>query len=162
MKHFIILLLATFMLPVFLNAQSGDPELDYIKKTYSKEKKDIVDQYMELNVQDGGKFWPVYSAYESKREKLASERLKLIQQYVDYSEGITNAQADKIATAALTNSVNLDKLNLEYYTKMKAAVGGIRAAKFIQLETFLQTSWRSYVQDNIPLISELDKTHTNQ
>ena len=72
---------------------------------------------------------------------------------------ITAAQADKTATVALTNSVNLSKLNLDTYAReSKAAIGAVRAAKFMQLETYLQTAWRGWVQENIPVIGELDKT----
>jgi hypothetical protein len=155
-----LLLLSTFILlsSVVVNAQSADPELDYIKKTYSKEKKTIVDEYMGLDVQAGAKFWAIYGEYEAKREKLALERLKLIEQYVNITDNITEAQADKTAKAALSNMISLDKLNLDYYEKMKKAIGAVRAAKYMQLEVYLQTAWRSVIQDNVPLISELDKT----
>ena len=118
----------------------------------------IVEEYMGLDVQQSAKFWPVYGAYETKREKLAVERLKVIEDYVNKADAITAAQADKTANAALNNSINLSRLNLETYTKMKAAIGAIRAAKFMQLETYLQTAWRGWVQENIPVIGELDKT----
>jgi hypothetical protein len=158
MKILLILITALIFSPLFLLAQSSDPELDYIKKSYSKDKKTIVDEYMGLDAQQGTKFWPVYGEYESKREKLALERLKLIEDYIDGSDNISASQADKTASAVLANNINLGKLNLEYYGKLKTAVGAIKAAKFIQLETYLQTAWRMFVQDNIPLISELDKT----
>jgi hypothetical protein len=161
MKNFLILTVAVIFSPVFLRAQTADPELDYIKNAYSKEKKTIVDEYMGLNVQEGAKFWAIYADYESKREKLAMERVKLIQEYVGYTDNITAEQADKTANAALTNTLNLSKINLEYYGKMRKAIGAVRAAKFMQLETYLQSAWRSVVQDNIPLISELDKTQKN-
>ena len=156
MKHSLFFTALLVLPTLFLRAQSNDPELDYIKQTYSQDKKTIVAQYLELTVDQGAKFWPIYASYEKKREKLAVERLKLIQKYIDQSDTITSAQADKIATAALNNSINLDRLNLETYTKMKTAVGARKAAQFIQLESYLQTMWRSYVQENIPLIGELD------
>ena len=143
--------------PMLLRAQTADPELDYIKKAYSHDKKTIVDEYMGLNVEQGGKFWTLYSAYEAKREKLAVARIKLIDEYVNQADNITPALADKLVNATLTNTINLDKLNLEYYGKIKLAIGAVKAAKFIQLETYLQTAWRGFVQENIPLISDLDK-----
>ena len=161
MKHLLILAAVIMLSPLLLKAQSSDPELDYIKQAYSKEKKAIVEEFMGLDVQKAGKFWPVYAAYETKREKLAVERLKFIEDYVNKAENITAAQADKSANAALNNAVNLSKLNLEVYTKMKAAVGAVAAAKFMQLETYLQTAWRGFAQENIPLIGELDKTQTD-
>ena len=157
MKHF-RLFTAMLLLPVFfLQAQTNDPELDYIKQTYSQDKKTIVADYLALTVQQGGKFWPIYASYEKKREKLAVDRLKLIQKYIDQGDTMTSAQADKLATAALNNSISLDRLNLETYNKIKLAVGARKAAQFIQLESYLQNMWRSYIQENIPLIGELDK-----
>ena len=161
MKNFFILAVIVSLSPLFLNAQTADPELDYIKNAYSKEKKTIVAEYMDLDVKDGGKFWPVYAAYESRREKLALARVKLLDEYVEKAEGITAAQADKTAMAALANSVSLSNLNLEYYKKMKVAVGAVKAAKFMQLETYLQNAWRGFVQENVPLIKDLDNTQKN-
>ena len=159
----LVLIAALFMLsPMFLTAQAPDPELDYIKQAYSKEKKTIVEEFMGLDVKQAAKFWRVYAAYETKREKLAVDRLKAIENYVNNAENITAAQADKTANAALNNAINLSKLNLEVYTKMKAAVGAVTAAKFLQLETYLQTAWRGFAQENIPLIGELDKTQKDQ
>src|SRR5690349_11689700 len=162
MKKYLILTTLLVTSHVLVWAQTTDPELDYIKKVYSKEKKTIVDEYMELDVQQGAKFWSVYGNYEAKREKLAQERLKLMEDYVNSADGINAASADKIAKAALNNTVSLAKLNVEFYEKMKKAVGAINAAKFMQLETYLQTAWRAVVQENIPLIKELEKTEKDQ
>jgi hypothetical protein len=41
---------------------------------------------------------------------------------------------------------------------MKKKVGGLEAAKFIQLETYLQTAIRSELQEAIPLIGEIDRS----
>jgi hypothetical protein len=161
MKNWLLLTAVLLLSTLYLKAQTADPELDYIKKAYSKDKKAIVDEYMGLDVQKGGKFWPIYAEYESKREKLAQSRLKTIQEYVDHAENMSEATADKIAVAALNNSASLSKLNLDYYKKMKLAVGAVQAAKFIQLETYLQSVWRTYVQDNIPMIGQLDQTQKN-
>ena len=158
-KLFILSTLFMFSI-VFVKAQTEDPELEYIKKAYSKDKKTLVEQYMGLDVQDGGKFWPIYSEYEKKREKLATERLKLIEEYAAL-DSINDAQADKTANGALANTLDLDKLNKEYYGKLKKALGAVKAAKLLQLEIYLQTAWKGFVQNNIPLIGELDKTQKN-
>ena len=160
MKNFFRLTAILLLAPLLVKAQSADPELDFIKKAYSQDKKTIVEQYMELDVQQGAKFWPVYGAYESKREKLAVERLNVINEYIN-SDSISAGQANKLANKALSNSISLDKLSLEYYGKMKKAIGAVKAAKFIQLETYLQTAWKGFAQESIPLIGELDRTQKN-
>lgn len=160
MKYLYPFIAVLMLAPLFVKAQTADPELDHIKKVYSKDKKVIVDEYMALDVQQGAKFWPVYGAYESRREKLALERLNLINEYIN-SDSLSAGQTDKLASKVLANSISLDKLNLEYYKKMKKAVGAITATKYIQLETYLQSAWRGFMQENIPLIGELDKTQKN-
>ena len=144
MKKALLFTLAILFALTYAKAQATDPELDYIKKAYSKDKKTIVDEYMALDVQEGAKFWPVYGAYEASREKLAQERYGLINE------------------SALNNNINLEKLNLNTYGKVKKAIGPIKAAKYMQLETYLQTTWRVIIQDNIPLIGSLDKTQQKQ
>ena len=158
MKKLLVLTAMVLFSTTIIKAQTADPELDYIKKAYSREKKAIVEEYMQLDVQEGAKFWPVYAAYESGREKLAQERIKLIEEYANSGGNITSELADKLANGVLANNLALDKLNMEYYKKMKKATDAQKAAKFMQLETYLQTAWRSVIQENIPLIEELDKT----
>ena len=158
MRKLFILAAITMLAAVYVKAQTADPELEYIKKAYSKEKKMIVDEYMNLDVQEGAKFWPVYGAYESSREKLAVQRVKLIDEYLNNADKLTAEVADKLATQVLANNISLEKLNSDTYGKMKKAIGAIKAAKFLQMETYLQTTWKRFVQDNIPLIGELDKT----
>lgn len=161
MKKTVILFIGILCSVGFLKAQSSDPEMDYIKKTYSKDKKTLVDQYMNLNVQDSGKFWPVYADYEANREKLAAVRINLITQYVNKYDSLTSDQTDKIIRASFDNTISLDKLNSDYYDKMKKAVGAVNAGKYMQLEIYLQTMWKAVVQSNIPLIGAVDKTKQN-
>jgi hypothetical protein len=128
MKKLFILTASILFFAIYVKAQTGDPELDYIKKTYSKDKKTIVGEYMNLNMQDSAKFWPLYGAYEASRQQIATVRINLI------------------------------KLNLDYYGKIKNAIGSVNAAKYMQLEIYLQTMWKAIVQSNIPLIGQLNNT----
>jgi len=161
MKRLFILTITMMFTGMFVKAQSGDPELDYIKKTYSKDKKAIVDEYMNLNAQDAGKFWPLYAEYEGKRETLASARIDLINQYVNGYSTLTPELADKLVKSSFDNTISQDKLNANYYEKIKKAIGAINSAKYMQLEIYLQTMWKAVVQSNIPLVGAVDKSKQN-
>jgi hypothetical protein len=161
MRKTVILFIAIFCSFSILKAQSSDPEMDYIKKTYSKDKQTIVSEYMNLSMQDSAKFWPVYTGYEANRQKLASVRVDLINQYVNGYNNLTPDQTDMLVRSSFDNTIALDKLNADYYDKMKRAVGAVNAAKCMQLEIYLQTMWKAVVQSNIPLIGQLDKSKQN-
>jgi len=161
MKKLLMLTLMVIMTSMFVKAQSGDPELDYIKKTYAKDKKTIVSEYMNLGMQDSAKFWPLYAEYEGKREVLASARLDLINQYVNGYSTLTPDQIDKLVKSSFDNTISLDKLNSDYYDKIKKSIGAVNSGKYLQLEIYLQTMWKAVVQSNIPLIGAVDKSKQN-
>ena len=161
MKRLLILTATILFTAMYVKAESNDPELDYIKKTYSKDKKTIVGEYLNLNVQDSAKFWPLYSVYEASREKIAQARINLINSYVGGYNTLTPADIDKLVKSSFDINTSLDKLNLDNYDKMKKAIGVINAAKYMQLEIYLQTMWKAVVQSNIPLIGALDKSQHN-
>lgn len=71
---------------------------------------------------------------------------------------MTDAKADVIVKGTLKNNQAYDKLYSVYYEKAKKAVGALNAAKFIQLEIYLQTEIRSSIQNAIPFVGELDMT----
>jgi hypothetical protein len=158
MKKIIAFVAVAFFSSSIVNAQSGDPELDYIKKTYSKDKRTIVSEYMNLNLADSAKFWPLYGSYEVGRQQIASIRINLINQYVSGYDNLTPESTDKLVRASFDNNISLDKFNLDYYGKIKNAIGAVNAAKYMQLEIYLQTMWKAIVQSNIPLIGQLNNT----
>lgn len=161
MKRLLMLTITAISTTIFVKAQTGDPELDYIKKTYSKDKKAIVADYMGLTMTDSVNFWPLYAEYEGKRETLASARIDLINQYVNGYSTLTPATTDKLIKSSFDNTISLDKLNAEYYEKIKKAIGAVNSGKYMQLEIYLQTMWKAVVQSNIPLIGAVDKSKQN-
>ena len=50
------------------------------------------------------------------------------------------------------------KFQQSYFTKFSAVIGGLQAAKFIQLEDYIETCIRLSIQEEIPFIGELDKS----
>ena len=69
--------------------------------------------------------------------------------------------ADKLVKSSFDNTISLDKLNADYYDKIKKAVGAINSAKYMQLEIYLQTMWKAVIQSNIPLVGAVDKSKQN-
>ena len=66
-----------------------------------------------------------------------------------------------LAKGTLKSNLGYEKLYDKTYTKAKKAIGAINAAKFIQLEVYLQTAIRSQILDSIPFIGEIEKSKVN-
>jgi hypothetical protein len=148
-------LLFVILIPCFSYAQNDDIAL--IQSMYGMEKRKMVTDYMQLPELSAAAFWDVYDKYEVERKELGRKRLLLINEYAENYMNLTNEKADQLAKDVLTNNVQYEKLHQKYYPKFKKATSALKAAQFLQLETFLQNEIRSAVQEEIPFIGDLEK-----
>ncbi|MFH6962497.1 hypothetical protein ACHRVK_08480 [Flavobacterium plurextorum] len=143
-------------------AQSSFKEdLDVVQSVYGKSKSDLVKEYMNLSDTQSAAFTKVYDSYETQRKALGQTKFQLLNDYAANYATLTDEKADQLAKAALKNEIDYEKLFSKTYGQAKKAVGSINAAKFIQLEVYLQTTIRNEIQNSIPFIGELDKAKLN-
>ncbi|QOG04381.1 hypothetical protein [Flavobacterium sp. MDT1-60] len=140
-------------------AQSSYKEdVELVQSIYGKSKSDLVKQYMNLSDTQNVAFAKVYDNYETERKTLGQKKLQLINDYATNYATLTDEKADELAKGTLKNNQDYEKLYSKTYGQAKKAIGAINAAKFIQLEVYLQTVIRNQIQESIPFIGELDKT----
>lgn len=140
-------------------AQSSFKEdVDVLQSVYGKSKSDLVKQYMNLSDTQSLAFAKVYDDYETARKTLGQSKFQLINDYASNYATLTDEKADELAKGTLKNHLAYEKLYCKTYSKAKKAIGAINAAKFIQLEIYLQTIIRAETLESIPFIGELDKS----
>ena len=147
---------------IFLAATSKtlyaqDDEIQTLQKEWGQEKKELVRMGMALTAADSVKFWPVYQKYEKERQKLGKERILIIQDYADHFLDLTNAKADELVNRIFKNEAALTTLQKTYYTTVKSKLNAKQAAKFLQIETYINSFLKSAIQEEIPVIGELDE-----
>jgi hypothetical protein len=155
-NHPIIFIVLLFLSP-FVMAQSNKEDIDIIQSAFGKDKKELVRDYMELSGKDSAAFWKLYDEYEDKRKVIGRERINLLEQYANGYQNLDNAKAEKLATAILSNDAKYNNLHQTYFKKFSEILGARNAAKFLQLEIYVQTYVRANVMREIPLIGDLDK-----
>ncbi|MBF4484476.1 MULTISPECIES: hypothetical protein [unclassified Flavobacterium] len=140
-------------------AQSSFKEdVDVLQSVYGKSKSNLVKQYMNLSDTQSVAFTKVYDSYETERKALGQTKFQLINDYAANYATLTDAKADELAKGTLKNHLAYEKLYSKTYNQAKKAVGAINAAKFLQLEVYLQTIIRAEILESIPFIGELDKS----
>jgi hypothetical protein len=141
----------------FVVAQSNKEDVDIIQSAFGKEKKEMVRDYMQLSGKDSTAFWKLYDEYEDKRKAIGRERINLLEQYANDSKNLDDAKADKLANAILANETKYNNLFQHYFKKFSGVLGAKNAAKFLQLEMYVQTAVRAQLMREIPLIGDLEK-----
>jgi hypothetical protein len=151
-----VVLLASFFLHEAF-AQSLEDDIQIVQGAWGKEKRELVSIAMSLSAKDSVKFWPVYDKYEVARKKLGRERLLILNDYVESYEKLSNAKADELANRLFKNDAANAQLLQQYYNGVKTALNALQAAKFLHVESFLQSYIKIHLQANLPYIGELDK-----
>ncbi|WP_163411353.1 hypothetical protein [Flavobacterium ajazii] len=156
-----ILFILMFGVTAGLSAQdSAKDDLALIQDIYGKSKKQVVTEYLKLSEPQATAFQEIYDAYETGRKELSQKKIQIIEDYAANYQSLTDEKAAELTEANLKNGQELDKLLTKTFSKAKKAIGGKNAAKFVQLEQYLQTTIRSEIQNSIPFIDELEKTKT--
>jgi hypothetical protein len=153
MKTKLFALLIFFALPLISNAQQINDEIKLIQSAFGMEKRALVEQYMALPADSP--FWPVYEAYEVERRELMKERVFIINEYLEKLPKLTEADADALAMKAMKNNAGLNGLTAKHYKKVKKSIGAINAAKFVQLENYVQNTILLAISERLPFIGEL-------
>lgn len=154
MKTRLFLIAALFVLPFFGIAQTVDDEIALIQAELGMEKRAFVEQYMGLSDQEAGAFWHVYQKYEDERRAIAKERLKLINDYLEKFETINEEELDAMVKRRLKADASMSKLHSKYYTQFKKATSATTAAKFLQLDDYIQTTLFLALLDGLPFLGE--------
>ena len=150
-------LLASLMFSGIANGQKYDSELEYIKKTFKEDKKEMVSKFLKLNEKEGPLFWATYDDYEQERIGLGQERWESLNQYMEDYETMDNAKSSEWLKKIYKFNDRSDNLIKTTSEKIEEDLGGRRAIQFYEIETFFNLEIRSWIYSEFPLVGERDK-----
>jgi hypothetical protein len=137
-----------------VRAQEDKEDVRIAMALLNKQKKAIISQSIPLDSAKSPGFWKLYDAYEDSHNKLITERIGYIDQYVQQYDSLNDATAATLTEHILENNRRLDDLHDTYFGRFKKLVGGTKAATLFQLELFIQTELQYKIQKQLPLIAE--------
>lgn len=156
MKKSLLFILALFTINIAgALAQSVDEEIKLVQEAFGKDKKSLIEAYMDLSPEKAAAFWPVYEEFEAARKEIGKERILIINEYIEKFTHTGDAEADELATRSLKNDAALNKLYSTYYSKFKKATSAMDAAKFIQIEFYITNTIRNVIQQELPFVGDI-------
>lgn len=133
-------------------------ELKALQTAFGKDKAELVKQYMAIPADKDADFWSVYDQYEAARKTLGKSKAQLIMDYASSYANLDDKKAADLLKRKADLSDEFTKLQRKFYPQFSKAVGGVQAAKFFQLEDYLNNVINLGIQNNIPFIGEIDKS----
>ncbi|WP_020529604.1 hypothetical protein [Flexithrix dorotheae] len=139
------------------HAQSNSEEIEFIQSIFGKNKKMIVEEFVQPSEAHSQAFWDLYDEYEIKRKELGKKRLDLLNEYAENYSEINDESAKTWMKEVITLKKSTDKLLDSYFKKMSKATSPVVATQFYQAESYILTMIRYSILDSIPFVGELSK-----
>jgi len=147
----VMLTLAAILMISSLNAQSKE-EIDLLQAAFGMEKKAMVAEFVQPDAATQDAFWQLYDEYETARKELGVTRVNLLKQYAENYNSMTNETADAWMSEVMKLQKSTDKLLASYYKKIKKATDPITAFKFHHIESYILSTIRSSILEDIPFV----------
>ena len=163
----LILALLTIGLPALSSAKdtnkkttpsvdaSEREQLDMMRASIRIDKRNFIKDAMELDKEEGKKFWSIYHQYEAELMKLNDNRQDVIEDYAKHYEDISEAKADELVKKSFEFRKNRTSLLEKYYGKVAKALSKKIAARFMQVENVLQAAGDVTIGTSIPIMPKV-------
>ena len=128
---------------------------EYIKllrHNVRSEKTQLMGAVMQLDPDDAAKFWPIYRDYDAELTKLNDLRVANIEEYAKSYNEMTDEKADQLIQSAIQYQQQRNELLAKYYGQMRNALGGITAARFLQVEHQLLLIIDLQIASSLPVV----------
>lgn len=159
MKRIIFLILGAAMLHV-PSTRAAEQNADVmalflaVNKDLKKYRRGSLTKALQLEAQEAVRFWPIYEEYERELAKSKLERMTVIADYAKVrKEGTFN---DEMARGLIANYFEEQRKQLDalekYGKQVEQALGSVRAAQFIQVESLNNDLINYGFASNLPLV----------
>ena len=128
--------------------------VELLRTNVRDQKAEIMGAVMQLDVDQAAKFWPLYSKYDAELTILNNLRLANIQEYATNYDQMTDAKADKLIQNAFDYRKQRSELLAKYYGRLKASLGAIQAARFLQVEDQLLLIIDLQIESVLPVVGQ--------
>ena len=115
------------------------------------DKKLFVAENMELTEAEAKAFWPVYEQYQDELFLLRSRTAKLIKDYAEGYEKMTNDTAKKLLDELMVIEGLGPKLRQAYLPKFRKALPEVKVVRYYQIENKIYAVLLYELARNIPL-----------
>jgi hypothetical protein len=115
------------------------------------DKKLLVSENMQLTEAEAKAFWPVYDQYQDELFLLRSRTVKLINDFADTYEKMTNETAKKLMDEYITIETLGPKLRQAYLPKFRKVLPEIKVVRYYQIENKIQAALFYELAKSIPL-----------
>ena len=123
-----------------------------LRQNVRSDKAKLLGAVMQLDADDAAQFWPIYKEYDAELTKVNDLRVANILEYSKTYTQMTDEKADELVQNALEYQKQRNELLAKYYERVKQALGGVTAARFVQVENQLLLIIDLQIASELPIV----------
>lgn len=129
----------------------AEREMDSVRTIVRTNRQKVIAVGMDLTTEENQKFWPLYSEYRDASAKQGDRLTKIILEYANGYNTLSDAQATKLMNDYAT--LDQDRLNLRaaYVKKFAAFLPPRKLMRYFQMEQKLDAIMNYDLAATIPL-----------
>ena len=150
-----VLVMLGMVMAMVVPAMSQEKPADNMQIVLEKiraDKKLLVAENMQLTEAEAKAFWPVYDQYQDELFLLRARTAKLIKDYSEAYEKMTNDTAKKLLDELMTIEALGPKLRQTYLPKFRKVLPEAKVVRYYQIENKIQAALMYEIASNIPLL----------
>ena len=125
--------------------------MEIVLEKIRADKKLLVAENLQLTEAEAKGFWPVYSRYQDELFLLRARTAKLIKDYADAYDQMTNDTAKKLLDEYMTIEALGLKLRQAYLPKFRAVLPEVKVVRYYQMENMIHAALLYEIGAKIPL-----------
>ena len=133
-------------------AQATSDVVEITRDDIQTGRKEILANTMEFTEAEGTAFWPVYNAYRLEIRKVDDKLIKVIMDFADSYESLTDVQAETMVKDLLAARQEKAKIAAAYLKKFTKVIPPKKTARFYQVENRMDLIVQIAAAAEIPLV----------
>ncbi|SEW43587.1 hypothetical protein [Chitinophaga arvensicola] len=138
----------------YVNVTLVEPDL--VTTIFGKDKQSLLADNLKISPLEEKAFEEAFLDYETEKGPWLAERIALLKMYNEEFTSLDNAKLNTLTKQMINNDLEFGRLQMRYFRKMNKLLGATRAAKFFQLDSYIEQSTRVYIQKQLPFIKALE------
>lgn len=135
-----------------ISQEKPSDNMQILREKIRADKKLLVAENMQLTEAEAKAFWPVYDQYQEELFLFRARTVKLIKDFADAYEKMSNDTAKKLLGEYMTiESLGL-KLRQAYLPKFRKVLPEVKVVRYYQIENKIQAVLFYELAANIPLM----------
>jgi hypothetical protein len=135
-----------------LTLEKSADNMEIVREKVRADKKLLVAENMQLTEAEAKAFWPVYEQYQDELFLLRARTAKLIRDYGEAYEKMTNDTARKLLDDLMIIEALGPKLRQAYLPKFRNVLPETKVVRYYQIENKINAALIYELARNIPLV----------